>query len=237
MEATEAFEDYATPRQKRRWGKQASLAAIALGAIGSFVVVSRTIQGSKGNAFDRAVIRAAGRARHPVSNALARAWTSFGGVVVSTVIATSAVGLARRRPHVAAQIVLGAIGGIVAELGVKRFFLRKRPAVLEHLERVTSSSYPSGHAMAAASLYLTLGFVASRGRESRRQRGAILAAASAFATSVGGTRVFLGVHWPTDVIGGLALGTAWASAAEALFDLPLAARAGREALPGRASTP
>lgn len=218
MDATQIFRDDASPRQKRRWGRRASLAAVSLGAVGGFLAVTRTIENSSGNAFDRAVMTAFGRARHPVSNAVARGLTFFGSVIAGATIATSTVVALRRRPRIATQVAVGALGGTVAELLVKRFFRRERPRLLEHLERVKSSSFPSGHSMAAASLYLTLGFVASRGRESKKHRAVILAAASAFAASIGATRVFLGVHWPTDVLGGLALGTAWACGTEGAID-------------------
>ena len=86
-------------------------------------------------------------------------------------------------------------------------------AICEHLEAVSSTSFPSGHATAAASIYLSMAFVAARGS---RHPGLLLAGAGAFAAAVGASRVYLGVHWPTDVVSGLAIGTAWACGTEAL---------------------
>jgi undecaprenyl-diphosphatase len=220
--ALEPAKAEATARRRRAWGKHASLAAVTLGAIGGFAAISRTIHGSGGNAFDRAVVQAVGRARHPVSNALVRGVTFFGSVVAGVAISGGAIVAFRRTPRIASQVVAGALGGISAELVIKRFFRRERPTLLAHLEKVKSTSFPSGHSMAAASLYLTLAFVGSRSRRLRPHRTAVIAAASTLASSIGATRVFLGVHWPTDVLGGLALGTAWACATEAVFDLTAA---------------
>jgi undecaprenyl-diphosphatase len=218
-----------TARRRRRWGKEAVLAAVTLGALGGFGAITRTITGTRGNAFDRMIVRAMGRARHPATNAIMRGITFFGGVVGATGASIGAVWLARRTPRLASQVVVGAVGGITAELLLKRLFRRQRPALLPHLERVTSTSFPSGHSMSAASLYLSLAFVASRSRRLRAHRALMLAGGGAFASMIGATRVFLGVHWPTDVLGGLALGTAWACAAEAVFDLTGAERIEREA--------
>jgi undecaprenyl-diphosphatase len=212
----------ATARRRRVWGKHASLAAITLGAVGGFLAITRTIQGPGGNAFDRAVVQAVGRARHPMSNALVRGVTFFGSVVAGVAISGTAIVAFRDRPRIAHQVIAGALGGISAELVIKRFFQRERPTLLAHLEKVKSTSFPSGHSMAAASLYLTLGFVGARSRRLRPHRAAIIASAATFASAIGATRVFLGVHWPTDVLGGLALGTAWACATEAVFDLTAA---------------
>jgi undecaprenyl-diphosphatase len=213
----------ATARRRRAWGKHASLAAVTLGAVGAFSAISRTIHGSSGNAFDRAVMQAVGRARHPVSNTFVRGLTFFGSVIAGVAISGTAVVAFRNRPRIAHQVIAGALGGISAELLIKRFFRRERPTLLAHLERVKSTSFPSGHSMAAASLYLTLAFVGSRSRRLRPHRAAVIAGASTFASTIGATRVFLGVHWPTDVLAGLALGTAWACATEAVFDLTAAA--------------
>ena len=200
--------------RRRRWSRDASLASVALGAVGGFLVLSRFIEGRRVSTFDRAVVNGMGRARHPLSNALVHGLTFFGSVpgAGGLAAASGVYLLARRKPWLAAQVALGALGGITAELGIKRFFRRARPTLLAHLETVSSTSFPSGHATAAASIYLTMAFVAAR---RSRHPVALLAAAGAFATSVGASRVYLGVHWPTDVVSGLAIGTAWACGAEA----------------------
>jgi len=178
------------------------------------MVLSRLVAGERVSAFDRAVVRGMGRARHPVSNALVQGLTFFGSVLGAGGVAAAAGTLlvARGQPALAAQVAVGALGGVTAELGIKRFFRRARPTLLEHLESVSSTSFPSGHATAAASIYLTMAFVAAR-RSSHPV--ALFAGAGVLAASVGASRVYLGVHWPTDVVSGLALGTAWACAAEA----------------------
>ncbi|MDB4936828.1 MAG: hypothetical protein JWP87_3800 [Labilithrix sp.] len=227
--AAEPLRAEVTARRRRYWGRQALLAAVALGATGSFLAISRTISGDHGNELDRAVVRALGRTRSPITNAIMRRLTFFGGVPGATAVSLAAISLSRRSPRLAWQIMIGAVGGAVAELGIKRIFRRKRPTLLAHLEEVDSTSFPSGHSMASSSLYLTLAFVASRSRRLRSRRVAFLTAASVFAATVGTTRVYLGVHWPTDVLGGLALGTAWACAAEAVFDITGAERIEREA--------
>lgn len=196
---------------------RASLAAIALGAVGGFLVLARVISRTRVLPFDRAVVRVMGRARHPVSNAIARGLTFFGSVPGAGGLSLAAIVLTRHQPRLASQVAVGALGGLAAELGIKRWFHRQRPTLLEHLEVVTSTSFPSGHATAAASIYLTLAFVASRGHRVRAPRGALLGAAALTASAVGASRVYLGVHWPTDVLSGLALGTAWACAAEAIY--------------------
>lgn len=226
-----------TARRRRQWATQASLAAVTLGALGGFFAVARLVTGKRGSAFDRAVVRTMGRARHPISNALVQGITFFGSVTGAGGVSVASLYLTRHRPRLAWQIVAGALGGITAELGFKPFFRRARPTLLAHLEDVGSTSFPSGHSMAAASLYLTLAFVASRSRRLRAHRSTLLAAAAALAASVGATRVYLGVHWPTDVLGGLSLGTAWASVSEAVFDLTGADRVEREAIPSSRARP
>ena len=205
-----------SPKPRRRWSRDASLAAVALGAVGGFLVLSRFLGGRRVSAFDRGIVNGMGRARRPVSNALVQGLTFFGSAPGAGGVATAATVclLARREPLLAAQIAMGALGGITAELGIKRFFRRARPTLLEPLETVavSSTSFPSGHSTAAASIYLSMAFVASR-RSGHRL--ALVSGASALALAVGASRVYVGVHWPTDVLSGLAIGTAWACATEA----------------------
>lgn len=215
-------------RRRRKWGEEATLAASSLLSLGAFCWLSGAIGGKDVNAFDRAVMRAFGRARSPVTNVLGRAITSLGSVAGEALITTTAIYLSRKRPRLAAQILTGALGGIIAELGLKRFYRRERPTMFAHLEHVSSTSFPSGHAMASASLYLTLAFVASRAPKLRTKRIPLLLGGAATALSVSASRVFLGVHWPTDVLGGFVLGTAWACGAEAAFDLTAADQLDRE---------
>ena len=93
---------------------------------------------------------------------------------------------------------------------LKLGFARPRPELVSHLVNVNSFSFPSGHATMATITYLTLGVLLARVQKRRHMKLYLLAVASILALLVGFTRVYLGVHWPTDVIAGWCVGTAWA---------------------------
>lgn len=102
-------------------------------------------------------------------------------------------------------------GSIVSSV-LKEIFARPRPEVVEHLDRVFTSSFPSAHAMVSMLAWLTLAAVAVRFIPRHALRVFLLVAAVFLSLLIGVSRVYLGVHWPTDVVAGWALGLSWASA-------------------------
>ena len=100
-------------------------------------------------------------------------------------------------------------GEILNEL-LKLFFERPRPSVVPHLRTVMTASFPSGHAMESAIIYLTLGALLMRVVEGRITKIYCMAMAMLLTLLVGVSRVFLGVHYPSDVLGGWMLGFVWA---------------------------
>ncbi len=139
--------------------------------------------------------------------------TALGGYTVLTVLTLAVAGfLALRRRWVSVALVLLAAGGggAICE-GLKGVFARPRPAVVPHLVEVHNASFPSGHSGAAAAVYLSLAVLLA-GRISRPAvRAYLIGAAVLLTLLVGVSRVFLGVHYPTDVLGGWALGASWAA--------------------------
>ncbi len=107
-------------------------------------------------------------------------------------------------------LIAAIVGGALVSLILKETFGRPRPDLVTHLSYVTTSSFPSGHSMLSAVTYLTLGALLARIHTSRRIKAFFLIIAIFLTVLVGISRVYLGVHWPTDVLGGWTVGTAWA---------------------------
>lgn len=120
--------------------------------------------------------------------------------------------LYRRKRAEAGWIAVSLIGASLIDNGLKAWIARPRPALVPHLAQVTDASFPSGHAMVSAALYLTLALMLAEGAKGWAPRVALVAFASLIVVLIGCTRVFLGVHWPSDVLAGWSFGTAWALA-------------------------
>jgi undecaprenyl-diphosphatase len=139
--------------------------------------------------------------------------TALGSPVVLGLIVLIITGyLLLEARYVTAIIVLTtAISSEILDEVLKLLFARPRPAVVPHLRTVVSASFPSGHAMESAIIYLTLGALLMRVVEGRITKTYCMATAIFLTFIVGVSRVFLGVHYPTDVIGGWMLGFLWAA--------------------------
>jgi undecaprenyl-diphosphatase len=147
----------------------------------------------------------------PAIALLGRALDIIGGDVVAVVaVASVSAGLvARRHRLLAGYLVVSALGFLV-NTAMKLLIDRPRPPTVGLLLQESSASYPSGHATSGITVVAALGVVALMAIHSR-WRWAIAVPLFVLAPLIGLSRVVMGVHWPTDVLGGWALGTAWTS--------------------------
>jgi undecaprenyl-diphosphatase len=169
--------------------------------------------------FDRAVMLAL---RNPADRAdpIGPAWlehaardlTSLGSVTVLALVSLAAVGfLCMVRRRATAVLVLASVGGgMLLSTLLKNVFGRARPDLVPHGVEVHTLSFPSGHAMLSAATYLTLGALLARVRPHPRVKAYLLAVAAVLTVLIGASRVHLGVHWPSDVLAGWCVGSAWA---------------------------
>jgi len=140
--------------------------------------------------------------------------TALGGTTVLTLIVTlTVIALAIERRWLTLTLVLGAtIGGSITVEIVKALVGRARPLVVPHLVQVSSLSFPSGHSANSAIVYLTLATMLAQIIQHRPLRRFVLAVAILLALAIGCSRVYLGVHWPSDVLAGWSFGALWAVA-------------------------
>lgn len=138
--------------------------------------------------------------------------TALGGFGVLALVTCLALGFLflQKKWRDALVLLVATIGGTAISEGLKIGFARPRPDLVAHSVEVTSLSFPSGHAMLSAVTYLTLGALLAHAQEQRRARAYILGAAVLLTLIIGMSRIYLGVHWPTDVLAGWCLGAAWA---------------------------
>ena len=137
--------------------------------------------------------------------------TSLGSspvLILLTLLGAGAL-VVRKEPGRAALLSISVMAGMLLCDGLKLFFLRDRPDVVVHLTEVSSASFPSGHAMNSAIVYLNLAAASLGPRSPSSVRLYSIAAAIMMALLVGLSRVYLGVHWPSDVVAGWLAGALW----------------------------
>jgi undecaprenyl-diphosphatase len=111
---------------------------------------------------------------------------------------------------VAIFTLLACGGGLALSSLLKYTIDRPRPELVPHGNQIYTSSFPSGHSMMSAVVYLTLAALVARVVEKKRLKGYTLGVAAMLTLLVGVSRIYLGVHWPSDVLAGWAAGAAWA---------------------------
>jgi undecaprenyl-diphosphatase len=141
-----------------------------------------------------------------------RDFTALGGVGVLTFLTAAALGfLLLEGKHRAATLLGSAVlGGWIVSTFLKWSFDRPRPDLVPHGSYVYTSSFPSGHSIMAAATYLTIGALLARMHSGLATKAYFLVLAVVLTVAVGVSRVYLGVHWPTDVLAGWTIGGCWA---------------------------
>jgi undecaprenyl-diphosphatase len=171
-------------------------------------------------AFDKAILLALRNSNDtadpigpPWLEAVMRDLTALGSTVVLTIITLAIAGFlfVTYRRILSLLLVLSVSLGTVISNTLKFMLARPRPDFIAHSIDVYTLSFPSGHAMLSAVTYLTIGALVARDQLSIRVKTYILSVAMLLSLLVGISRVYLGVHYPTDVLAGWAIGCAWAS--------------------------
>lgn len=218
--------DQLTPRRlrlaltfaRKEIGAVAALLVAGLAAW-SFLSIAGEVREGDTAAFDHHIIMAL-RVPGDPSTPIGPHWlkiaaldvTSLGSITVLGLVVVAAAGLflALRRRREAVWLLAASVGGWGITEWLKTLFGRQRPPLALHVVEAMNPSFPSGHSMLSAAIYLTLGVLIARFVQRRRVKVYAMAWAVAFTLLVGVSRVFLGVHWPTDVLAGWCLGGLWA---------------------------
>ncbi|HVS13082.1 MAG TPA: phosphatase PAP2 family protein [Thermoanaerobaculia bacterium] len=202
-------------RRRRELLAVAALLAVA-GALAALLAIAALDGEPRG--FDRRVLlalRTPGDLADPVGPAwlesLARDVTALGGtgLLAFCTLAVAGFLLLERKPRAAGLILVSIFGGMLLASGLKGCFDRPRPDLVPHVTPVHTSSFPSSHAMVSTIAYLSLAALLARRRRGRALRRYLFGVAALLILAVGVSRVYLGVHWPTDVLAGWVVGAAW----------------------------
>ncbi|MBN8229657.1 phosphatase PAP2 family protein [Corallococcus macrosporus] len=195
------------------------LLLLVVACVLGFVVLSDEVHEGDTQDIDERIVRSLRREEDPALPRgpwwlaeTARDVTSLGGFPVLSLLTAAVCGflVVARRYRTSLFVLASIVGGWILNALLKNLFHRPRPSVVPHLTETMSTSFPSGHAMLSAITYLTLGALLAQFAEHRRVKVYLLTVALILSVLVGCTRVYLGVHYPSDVLGGWVAGLAWA---------------------------
>ncbi|HWJ21027.1 MAG TPA: phosphatase PAP2 family protein [Gemmatimonadaceae bacterium] len=191
------------------------LGGIVVATVGTaaFAWMAAHVRAGTTQAFDDSVLRWMAGHQSPDIEAAALEVTFLGtGLVVLVIVGVAATFLYLTSHKYSAALLLASTGGGIILNNVLKFgFGRPRPQLFAWGTHVVSSSFPSGHAMSAAVVYGTVAYLAARLQERRWARAITLCVAAVFIALISMSRLYLGVHYPSDVIAGVFIGLAWAA--------------------------
>lgn len=195
------------------------LSTLVVAGIWLFVGVAGEVVEGDTQALDEAVVLAL-RNTADLSDPVGPLWleeigrdlTALGGVAILVLLTVGVVFFLflQGTTRAAYFVSIAVVGGVVLGTVLKAFFDRPRPELVPHLSYVYTASFPSGHSLNAAVVYLTLGVLLARLQKRRILKIYIMLFAALLTVAVGVSRVYLGVHWPTDVLAGWTAGAVWA---------------------------
>jgi len=190
-------------------------------AFGIFFRITRELIEGDVSAMDSSVLHAMSEQRSPWLTVAALDVTALGSITLVVLFSafTFVVLLVLRDKMGALQLLVASAGASVLTIATKNLLERIRPQEAQQLIVVSGFSYPSGHSVSTSALYLTIAIIASRYIQHSGARAALFVAVWVVLIMIGASRVYLGVHYMTDVVSGLLLGAAWALVLAGIFGL------------------
>jgi undecaprenyl-diphosphatase len=187
-------------------------AIIAIAGTAAFVELASHVRSGATQTFDESVMRWMGAHRIEWIERSLLEITALGtGLVVMMIVVISALFLIATQHRFSAFLLLVAsAGGIVLNAVLKSSFDRPRPQLFEWLTVPSSSSFPSGHAMSSAIVYFTVAYLIARLEKRRWMRTLTILSSLLLVLLISVSRLYLGVHYPSDVLAGVIIGLAWA---------------------------
>jgi undecaprenyl-diphosphatase len=195
------------------------LACLAVALLSLTFLELANLVGAGSNGLDDALLLMFRQPGHPdvarggeALTAMMRDVTALGSGTVTGLFAIGLTGylLVIGRPRAALFVVVAVLGAWCLNAGLKELFARERPSVVTHLMSASEASFPSGHTMISSTFYPTLAELVALLVPHRRGRFYGMGVAIALASLIGVSRMYLGVHYPSDVVAGLCAGLSWA---------------------------
>src|SRR6266508_2925026 len=191
------------------------VAGVIVAALGTWILseLAERVMAGGTQAFDETVLRWVSRHHTPTLDHVMLEITKLGnGTVVLMIVCVAGLFLTlTRHKYSALLLVVATAGGLVLDAVLKLQFERPRPHILTWGTEAGGWSFPSGHAMSATIAYSTVAYLAARLHRRRWARWLTMSVAMLLILVICGSRVYLGVHYPSDVLAGIIIGLAWAA--------------------------
>lgn len=195
-------------------------AAVAIAFTWVFSEIAERVRAGSTQGLDETVMRWIGQHQYPGVQTAMLEITSLGtGTVVAMIVLIAGMFLwLNQHKHSAILLLVATLGGLVLNELLKIGFDRPRPQVFKWGTYAVSSSFPSGHAMSSIIVYGTVAYLAARLQRNVASRIATLVFAALIIVAICASRLYLGVHYPSDIVAGLVIGLAWAGFCMAVLE-------------------